>query len=215
MKRSRIMPAMIMSLVVAGVTICQAEQMLNLKIGPLWPRDIYIHSESGKRTAWEGAVEIGDLFDRRIGIGGGVDLMWHIISFDSTSAVDTPTIMTVNKEEKRFMFPVYFFMMFDPLPDLIIHPVIRGQIGFNMLAYVNKSFPNGQEQKSKDSGFYMGVIGKVAIEGHYDLGKQVAIFAGFEYQWSEVRRKIEDTDNQYTRQSLYGPGIRMGFQFLL
>jgi hypothetical protein len=194
-----------------------AEQMFALRIGPVWPRDIFIGSPAGKRTAWDAGVDVGMLFDKKVGVGVSGEFMWHTISQDSSyfNIPDSTTRDVKNSEQKRFMFPVSLFLMFDPISQYVVHPVIRGQIGFNMLTYTNKSFPAGVETDKVDHGFYMGIIGKVSAEAHYKLGDNVSLISGFEYQWSRVQRKVENTSNQYYRQKLYGPGIRVGILFVM
>ena len=202
----------------------QAETMLNLKMGPAWPKELRENNTDAGITAWEPSIEIGALFDRRVGFGFDAEFQWKRRLDDSTY-IDTVTLTSVtvvDKVERFFMFPPSIFLVIDPVPDLIVHPAIKGQIGMTLLYYSNKWFDDDDgdgnaddEKKSEDTGLYYGVFGKAGIDAIYDIGETVSIFAGFEFQFGNARHKKDGTENQYYKKQIYGPGIRMGFRFLM
>lgn len=194
------------------------QQIVNIGIGPTWPKFL---RETEKPTGWNASIEYNRVFDNIVGFGIDAELMWNII-VDDTSYLspDSTPIFVEEHEKKHFMFPILFALFFDPIPKYIVHPVVRGEFGINMLVKSDREYDStGKEIVKPDeldrSGFYIGIIGKASVDAVYDLGKHAALYAGFEFQWgSKAKKRIKGKDNQYFKEEIYGPAIRMGVSFL-
>jgi hypothetical protein len=196
-------------------TIAAGETMLNLKMGPVWPKELRNKSDN-QITAWEPSVEIGGLFNKIVGVGFGAQFQWKKKQSDSTytDAITQSQRTIVGNVERFFLFPPTVFILIDPVPKLIVHPVIKGEVGMTLLYYGYKWYDlNGNENTSDDSGMYLGVFGKASADALYNLGENVAVYAGFAFQWGSARHRISGTSNQYYTKQIYGPGIDMGFRF--
>jgi len=195
-----------------------AQQIINFGIGPTWPKFL---RETEKPTGWNASIEYCRVFDDIIGFGVDAEFMWNVV-VDDTSYLspDSTPIYVEEHEKKHFMFPLMFALFFDPIPKYVVHPVIRGEFGVNMMVKSDREYDStGNKIKKPDnlerSGFYIGIIGKASVDAVYDLGKHAALFAGFEFQWgSEAKKRIKDTSNQYFKEKIYGPAIRMGVSFM-
>jgi|GEM_PF-1237417 len=220
-KYSRVIAA-ICGVICLCAWVVSAETMLNIKMGPAWPKELRTDNTDGGITAWEPSIEIGGLFNRIVGIGFDAEFQWKRRLVDSTYEIGGMRYQVIDKVERFFLFPPSFYLCIDPIPDLVVHPVIKGQVGMTLLYYSNTWFEDNDgdgtkdsEQKSDDSGLYYGVLGKAGVDALYDLGENVSIFAGFEFQFGNARRRVEGQNNQYYRKQIFGPGIRMGFRFLM
>jgi hypothetical protein len=196
------------------------QNILNVGIGPTWQKEL---RGSEKPTVWNATVEYGFLFDNIIGIGLDVDFSWNSLTDDTTFQVtvgqNTITKTRKYKDKKLLMFPISGFILIDPIPKYKVHPVIKGQFGFNMAVKSLTQFDtSGIEQTLPDSldedGFYVGMIGKASADAVFDIGQHAAVFAGFEFQWGRLKKRIKGKDNEYFEHNILGPGIRMGFSFL-
>jgi hypothetical protein len=194
---------------------------LNFGIGPTWPKGL---RETERPTAWNASVEYAKLFDNIIGIGLDVDFSWNNV-IDDTTYQDTGISGNIifktlkHKDNRLFMFPLSAFLMIDPIPKYKVHPVIKGQIGFNMMAKGQTMFDSsGREitipKDQDEGGFYIGLLGKVSADAVFDIGEHAALFAGFELQWGTLKKRVEGTNNVYFEYNVLGPGIRMGMSFL-
>ena len=148
-----------------------------------------------------------------------LDFTWNIIVDDTVVGNDTIPIYQTENEKKLFMFPISACLIIDPIPKFVFHPVIKGQVGLDMMVKSQKAYDSLGNKivipaNRDESGFYYGVIGKASIDGVYDLGDHAALFVGFEFQWGRVRKKVKGTVNEYFRPKIYGPGIRMGLSIL-
>ena len=189
-----------------------SQNIVNVGIGPVWPKDL---NGSDKPVAWNMTVEYGRVFDDIIGVGGDFDFAWNYVVTLKKIEGDTLDKYSHDYEKKVFFFPISAFLFVDPVPNTVVHPVIRGQIGFNMAYKHEKGFDSDEkEHEWEDNGFYYGILGKASIDGVYDLGAHAAVYAGFEYQWGIWRRKVPETKNKWWKPKYHGPGIRMGFSFL-
>lgn len=204
--------------VTLSVSFGFSQNLLNIGIGPTWPKGL---RDLDKKTAWNATIEYGKLFDNIIGFGIDVDFSWNVTSTDSTVITTGPQSDTFQVEleaNRFFMFPISGFILVDPIPKYKVHPVIKGQVGFNMGVKSYKGVDStGVVIESPKNGFYIGVIGKASADAVFDLGEHAAIFAGFEFQWYKLNHKRRDTGSDLDKKDtfeIYGPGIRMGFSFL-
>lgn len=197
------------------LTTVNAQNLINIGIGPTWPKDL---RGTEKPTAWNATIEYGKLFDNIVGFCVDFDFAWNVNIEDSSQGDSIPIYICEN-ENKQFMFPISACLLIDPIPKFVFHPVIKGQLGLNMMVKSLKEYDStGNEiekpAKKDESGFYIGIIGKASIDGVYDLGEHVAIFGGFEFQWGRLKRKVKGTANEYFKPKMYGPGVRMGISVL-
>ncbi len=204
-------------LFITGIQISSyAQNLLNIGIGPTWPKDL---RETEKPTAWNATIEYGKLFDNIIGIGIDIDFSWNVFYTDSlvidSSKIPVDTVTRKLDDNKIFMFPISAMLIIDPIPQFKVHPVIKGQVGFNMMtkSYEDVS-PTGKVIKSPTNGFYIGIIGKASIDAVLDLGEHAGLFAGFEFQWGKLRHNRKGTERDRDYYEFYGPGIRMGLSVL-
>jgi hypothetical protein len=208
--------------IVSGLTVptYAKETFVSLKIGPTWPQEII---SSDNPTCWDGELMYGTFVDRKVGFGVAADFLWNT---KSQVLHDTSTgLLFTTKSDESYMIPVMGFLVFDPLPNAMIHPMLRFEIGYNSLIYNSTndsiaflSSPSRDSiinlpQKSK-SGYYYGLIVKLGVDGLYNLGEQTAIFAGLEYQWAKTRTNANSA-GLFSRRDMSGIGIRMGFRFLM
>lgn len=204
-------------LFITGILVSgYAQNLLNIGIGPTWPKGL---RETEKPTAWNATIEYGKLFDNIIGLGIDIDFSWNVF-YTTEQVIDSSSIPfdTVTRkldDNKIFMFPISAMLIIDPIPQFKLHPVIKGQVGFNMMT---KSYEDvdtaGKVIESPTNGFYIGIIGKASIDAMFDLGEHAGLFAGFEFQWGRLRHKRKGTEKDYDFYEFYGPGIRMGLSFL-
>lgn len=207
-------------IIVIMIIISHAQTIINVGIGPSWPSEI---KGSEKKIAWNGTIEYGKIFDNIIGIGVDVDFSWWINDeYVKSTVLDTLTNETsvVSKkvsDDKYFMFPISAVLFVDPIPKFKVHPVIRAQIGLNMMTRDREELVGDDMVESDVSdGFYIGVIGKGGADAVVDLGEHAAVYAGFEYQWGKLRHKITDgpRKDDYTYFKFNAPMIRMGLSVL-
>ncbi len=209
----RMRQLLVIVLFMSGILVSgYAQNLINIGIGPTWPKDL---RDTDKPTAWNATIEYGKLFDNVVGFGVDLDFSWNVVVDDTSYMIDTILITQNEHERKQFMFPISIFLLVDPMPKFVVHPVVKAQVGLNMMTKTEKVYDAlGNESKKDDSGFYIGIIGKASIDAVWDFGEHAALFAGFEYQWGRLRKKIKGTDNLYYKPKFHGPGIRMGLSFL-
>lgn len=203
--------------VTAIISTTFSQSLINLGIGPTWPKNI---RGTEKPYAWNATVEYARVFDYKLGVGCDIDFSWNVVKEESK--LEGLPLTQTKTISKRFMFPVSLFIQFDPVPKNKVHPVIKGQVGFNMMV---KSKPevndtvDGTPYKYDESGFYYGVIGKVTTDVLLDVGEQSAFFAGAGLQWGNLMKKIDvekgaETSEADIKEKVLGPVIRMGVSFL-
>ncbi len=213
----------LLAMLFSGIVLSSsAQNIINIGIGPTWPKGL---RDTEKPTAWNGTVEYAKLFDNVIGVGADLDFSWNTIVNDTTyqdTNTVTGAIITKTrkyKDKKLFMFPLSVFLMVDPIPKYKLHPVIKAQIGVNMMVKSETQFDStGSEitipKQYDEGGFYIGVLGKVSADAVFDFGEHAALYGGFELQWGKLKKKVKDTENEYFEYNCLAPGIRMGLSFL-
>jgi hypothetical protein len=177
-----------------------AEKLLTLQIGPSWP--------TITSSAWDAEVMYGLFIDKKVGFGIATDFLWNT----RTQEQDNPDgSKTTLKDESSYMYPVMGFIVFDPLPYQVIHPMVNFKIGYNSLSY-NLTMLNN-DPKLPHTGYYFGLIIQAGLDGVYNLGEQAAAFFGIEYQWADT--KTAENNGVFWRRDMSGAGIHVGFRFLL
>jgi hypothetical protein len=202
--------------VIAFISICatsiHAENLINLKIGLYWPKELL---NSDISVAGDAQAEYGIIVDRKVAFGAGVDFIWNTTTKDV--AVGGGLYKPV-KDEKTFMFPVTGFILLDPVPHLIVHPQIKYNIGYNSMIYSYNVKDNSATVYDRD-GYYYGLLMKWALDGIFNLGEQSGIFAGIEYQLARTKSakqyETEAGEDAYMRRDMSGFGFRAGFRIMM
>jgi hypothetical protein len=210
MNTCRTFHAALAALLLAVFSVHALDKTINLKIGPVWPKAI---RDSEKKTAWDASIEAGISIDRKVGIGGAVNFLWHKVAEEQQL---TNNVFRLETQEKIFMWPILGYIAINPLPDLRVHPVIQGQIGFNMMYYSHKedSVKQSITVEGEDfNGIYIGLIWKAIADARVQIGENSSLFAGLEYQWSRPRQASNKEENIYALLEMRGIGIRLGLMF--
>lgn len=194
-------------------TFIYSQNLVNLSVGPMWPEQT---RDSKNRTAWNIAIEYGRVFDQRLTIGVKSDILWNVTTeYNTTQTQQGNELLVKVAESSLFMFPLSVFLQFDPVPRLIVHPVIRVQGGLNMMNMSGSEYIEGQkESTSKETdGFYYGGIVKFGVDGVYDLGRTSALFVGGEYQIVKLQKQYE-ANTFLQNKKMHGFGLRFGASFM-
>ena len=200
--------AVLLSVTVILVNSVSAEKLLVLKIGPMWPR-VLLGGE--KSTAWDASIISGLILDKKVAFGGGLDFLWNR---NIKQTHETGNTYLVEQTERTLAFPLSAYLSITPFPDLVIYPGLSGQIGLNTMYFSHKEASDtAAASLQNENGWYMGFIGKIAADVHFNLGESTALFTGIEYQWSTPKllsRKQDESRATYRKMS--GIGIRMGLR---
>jgi hypothetical protein len=164
-------------------------RITGLQIGPSWPEDV-------DGLAWMAGLESGMVFDDIIHLGGGANLLWRSESKDT---LDENTTSGVSKRVdtlriRRYMFPVYAYIGVDPVPELIVHPVLTVDVGLNMMFYSKDTLDPVEGKLVKAdaaNGLYIGPLVRLGLEGVYDIGDAVSAYVGCAYAWSRMTKSAD------------------------
>jgi hypothetical protein len=204
----RISAATLCILVISGLwSFAGAEKLFSMKIGTTWPQVLL-------RTGIpSGDVEInyGMLIDRKVGFGIAADFLWNVMNKEARDSSGDHFYIT--SEQKTFMFPIMGFFLLDPMPDLVVHPVARFEIGYNSMIYSYNSKVDALAVKPLSPYFY-GLIIKASIDGLYNLGERSALFLGLEYQWAGTTTTNNNV-GLFDKRDMGGIGLRAGFRVLI
>lgn len=196
-------------LVLLAVFRASAENLVNLSIGPAWPRVLL--DEPARKTAGSAHIEYGYVFDRKIGLGVGAGFSWNTRT-DREQVQENVWRDTLRRSS--YMFPVFGFFVADPLSYLLVHPSLKFQIGYNSLAYTSSSIQNGELTKDDvQSGYYYGFYARLALDANYDFGEIAGILAGVSYQWANTRSASENA-GLYSERNMSALGLHAGVRFL-
>jgi hypothetical protein len=196
---------------------------LSGQFGPSWPRDVLEHAPDGRRVSLGFGAKSGAFVGDVVGVGFAGDFYWSRSTEDSTYDVpddlDSTRLIerTVEKSAKKwFMFPVSMFLSIDPLFGLPVRPAFTAQLGLNNMVYVNRAYEDGEKKKTSDTGYYYGLYGKLSLDALIALGSdQVSFYVGPSYMFSRPRRRVRDTDNEYTYKPMHGAGLQAGLALTL
>jgi hypothetical protein len=185
-----------------------AEKLFSMGIGMKWPQVLL---SSGIPTG-DADINYGAMIDRKVGFGFATDFLWNVQSNDQRDSSSHYKIIT---ERKTFMFPIMGFFLLDPVPNLIIHPVGRFEIGYNSMIYSYKSRDTTAGAAAKPlSPYFYGLIVKASLDGLYNIGERSALFIGFEYQWAGTTT-TNNTDGLFDKRDMSGIGLHAGFRVLM
>ncbi len=200
---------MVMAVVCCGMfsALEAYSRYTHVQIGPQWPEDL-------KGVAWNAGLESGAEFDQIITVGGGLNFLWKTEVSDSEDVSTTPVTKIDTSKTGRYMVPVYATLGIDPQPQLIVHPVLKIDVGLNTMYYSHREYDRDKEKLVKadtSSGFYFGPFVRVGLEGVYDLGETVSARAGCSWSWSKVKKNAENAGH-YER-PMSGFGMCVGLRF--
>lgn len=185
-----------------------AEKLFSMTIGMDWPQALL---NSGIPTG-DAEINYGALIDRKVGFGLAADFLWNVQNNDQR---DSSSHFKVITERKTFMFPIMGFFILDPVPNLIIHPVGRFEIGYNSMIYSYKSKDTTAGAAAIPlSPYFYGLIIRAGIDGLYNIGERSALFIGLEYQWAGTST-TNNTDGLFDKRDMSGIGLRAGFRVLM
>lgn len=184
------------------------DKLFQMKIGPTWPSSLW---DTEKPTAWDASIQTGGVFDDKVAIGCAVDFLWNN---DAKEKKYASGIYKVEMLQRTFMFPVAGFVSVSPLSELAVHPCISGFIGLNTMYFSYKGDRDTIPRTIKidGSGWYMGLIWKIAGDCEIKMGQSSSFITGMEYQWSKPRKLEDENEDLYLRRNMSGFGIRLGIK---
>ncbi len=184
-----------------------AAPMLSLNIGTMWPQALLATGiPSG-----DAEIEYGLMIDKKVAFGVAGDFLWNV---RSQARIDASTDhYKITSEKKAFMFPAMGFLLIDPVPFLIVHPVAHVEIGYNSMYYVNREDTTSTNRQGTVSPYFMGLIVKAGADGLYNMGERSALFLGIEYQWAGMQ--TTQTASGFDKLDMSGIEIRAGIRVLL
>ena len=186
-----------------------AANLVTLQFGPCWPETL-LTENAEKKTAWDATVGYGVIVDKLVALGIGGDFIWNRYVHEERDT-SNPNHFTINKERKSFMFPVSAMLSFDPLPDMIVHPSVTGQIGYNSMIYVLRDDTLDAGSTKADNGYYFGVFGRVMLDANYNLAENTQLCLGGSYLWASTKNRLES----YAKRDMSAFGIHAGLKFIL
>jgi hypothetical protein len=188
-----------------GGSSARAEKLFSMGIGMKWPQALL---SSGIPTG-DAEVNYGAMVDRKVGFGVAADFLWNVQSDDQKDSSSHYIAIT---ERKTFMFPIMGFFLLDPVPNLVIHPVGRFEIGYNSMIYSYKSKDTAAGAAVKPlSPYFYGLIIKASLDGLYNIGERSALFLGLEFQWAGTST-TNNTEGLFDKRDMSGIGLRAGFR---
>lgn len=192
------------------VPATHAEKMLSGKIGMTWPRALL---STGIPTG-DAELSYGIIIDKKVALGITGNFLWNVQSKEERVREEATTRYRLVSEQQTFMFPVMGFIQIDPLPDLIVHPAGRFQIGYNSMIYSYTEADDDGANAKPVSPYFFGLIMKAGIDALYDLGERSSLFAGIEYRWSDTKT-ISNTSDLFDKRNMGGIGLCAGFRVIL
>ena len=188
-----------------------AERMLEIKIGPTWPRELL---STGIPTG-DAEILYGFIIDKKVAFGIAGNFLWNARSKD-VQVRDTASGAVHNKivnGQSSFMFPIMGFFQIDPVPNLIVHPVAHFQIGYNSMIYNYSEADSAGAQKRPLSPYFYGLIIKTGADALYNLGERSSLLVGMEYRWADT--KTASTKGLFDKRNMGGIGFSAGFRVTL
>lgn len=218
--------ALCAAMVALVVTSSLSADLFWAGIGPSWRRVLL---DSEKPASMHVEAGYGRVFGEMVGIGAEVDFSWNHVSEDSSyveqvSTDETETVRVTLSEDKRYVFPLSVFLSVDPIPQFLVHPVIKATYGLDMMVLSSREYDysgGGDEpdiNKAANNGFYYGSAGSISADAVVSFVETVGFFAGVEYEWAKLRKNKRGTSNQYYQPEpdgwgMSGVGLRAGFRF--
>jgi hypothetical protein len=196
----------LLAVAIAGLSSgSRAETMLSLSIGTTWPQALL---PTGICSG-DAELNVGALIDRKVGFGFATDFLWNTKQKDVRDSVPGKWI-TVSAQ-KSFMIPLMGYVLIDPVPKLIVHPLAKFEIGYNSMIFVTKG--DSSDPAKINYPYFYGLIIKGSIDALYDLGERSSLFIGVEYQWADTRNASKG--ELFDKRDMSAIGLRAGFRVAL
>jgi hypothetical protein len=189
-------------------TPASAEKMLSMKIGMTWPRELL---STGVPTG-DAEVNYGIIIDKKVAIGVSGNFLWNVQSKEEKVDTGGTGHYKTISAQRSFMFPIMGFFQLDPVPDLIVHPVGRFQIGYNSMIYSYTEADSLGNNAKPLSPYFYGLIMKAGVDAIYDIGENSALFLGMEYRWADTKTA---TSGLFDKRNMGGIGLSAGFRVIL
>jgi hypothetical protein len=207
----RIMISWVIITAVLGMCFspCFGQHMLEFRLGPSWPQARLTMGS----PVFDIGLGYGLIVDKKIGFGIATDFLWSTKPDETTSN----GLYKITSKEQFYMFPIMGFFLLDPLPEMVIHPTVHFNIGYNSMIYsvkTDSTSSSGNRPTSSVSPYYYGIIIKVGADGLYNIGERSALFLGFEYQWAGTETK-SNSENLFDKRDMSGLCLRFGFRVIL
>ena len=213
-----------------------ATSVINLSIEPvkaIEPRKAGKSYLYGKDREWQCIFngQYGWMLSENLVVGPSVGFSWNIEkersrvspanAIDDSLKTELETDKIISKE-RMIMLPISLFLLIDPAPQFMVHPTAHFSLGYNQ-AVISNVFYNKEESRRQDAakeydGYYSGLYVKFGFDCMIDIGKQISIFAGPQWQISTMERRGKDKLNGYDERYEYkfnAFGLRIGVSALL
>ena len=204
-------------LVLFAVAASYASSVINLSIQPMKAstKDSYLRKQGYEnRYQWVFNGEYGWRLGEHVALGPSVGFSLNIEKNKENNDL-------VYSKERIAMLPVSAFFLVDPFPRFMIHPIIHGSVGYNSVFISNVDYKKDSPEASADvtrrDGYYNGFILKFGADCMVDIGQTISIFAGPQWQFSEVERKNNNhrTGGLRPVEKFNAFGFRFGVSILL
>jgi hypothetical protein len=196
--------------IVSIPVVSPAANLVTLQFGPCWPQVLLKDNPAGKKTAGDATASYGIIVDKRVAVGICGNFIWNRYANEVRDS-SNPAHYDISKERKSFMFPISAILSFDPAPQLIIHPSISGQIGYNSLIFFSRDDTANAGSTTIDNGYYFGVFGRLLLDANYNLADNTQLCLGASYQWANTKNRLEG----YAKRDMSAFGIHAGLKFIL
>lgn len=188
-----------------------ASSVLNFYVEAMRPTEKSYLRVKDKRNSWGAGFEYGWMLGEHFSLGPKLDFSWNL---EKQKVTDVNNTKIVKSKERVIMVPISIFFNIDPIPQFMFHPVAHAQVGYNSVFISNVDY----DKKNKDNvekydGYYNGLYTKFGVDCMVDIGKQISLFIGPQWQISTTERRKKNTE-PYERK-FNGFGARFGVSVLL
>ena len=185
-------------------SLAGAEKLFSMSIGMTWPQALL---NTGIPSG-DAEIMYGAMIEKKVGFGVAADFLWNV---QTHVAQDTGGLFKVTSDQKSFMFPIMGFFVIDPFPNLIVHPALHFEIGYNSMIYTVKNDTTNRSSSTPVSPYFYGLIVKTGIDANYNIGGMSSLFLGLDFQWANT--ETADTQNGlFNKRDMSGIGLRAGFR---
>jgi hypothetical protein len=187
-----------------------AASVVNFSVEPTRAlKKSYIH-EKDVKWQWMFSGEYGWLLTDHLSLGANVSFLCHIEKDRDRAGINTDIIYS---KERIIMFPVSAFLVVDPIPQYVVHPVVHIVFGYNSVVISNKDYDENIRSAVKlYDGYYNGFYTKFGTDLMVDVGEKTSLFVGPQWQISTVQRRGKD---EVFERKFNGFGLRLGVSILL
>ena len=204
----------IMTVVLIATSVYAASGALNIYVSGTRPTSNSWLTSRGSPNTWGVGAEYGWRINDYFMLGPKMNLSWNLIKDRRTAYDIDENTNWVLSRERIVMMPVSAFFAVDPIPQFMIHPILHAQVGYNSVFISNSNYDKAHSGNvGAADGYYNGVFVKFGVDCMIDIGKQVSIFAGPQWQFTTVERRKKDTIP--LERVFNGFGLRAGVSILL